>query len=80
MIQGSRLVEGDPCLTALCSIWYRVYAMARGGDFSSDIAKYEGWTNNVTTVACPDDQNRVFFEIERVENKPKKPRLRILPT
>jgi len=68
VINDSRLEEGSPCLTALSSMWYRIYGMARGGDFTESIPRYKGWTEDVTTIACPDDQHRVFFEIQRVRD------------
>lgn len=57
---GDKSVRGDICLSALTSMLPKVYAMYYDCQFP--------WLNNkfIATHPCPDEDNPVIFEIERI--------------
>ena len=60
---GDKCVKGDICISALTSMMPKVYAMYYDCQFP--------WLENksIATHPCPDEDNPVIFEIERVEKR-----------
>lgn len=62
---SDKSIKGDICLSALTSFLPKVYAMYYDCQYP--------WLENksIATHPCPDQDNLVVFEIERVEKKNK---------
>ena len=60
VVFDGRQVNGEICLSALCSVLPKVFAMRYGVEFH--------WLEDkdIATHACPDAYNPVVFEVRRV--------------
>lgn len=58
---GDKSIKGDICLSALTSIMPKVYAMYYDCQYP-----WLGNNTNIATHPCPDEDNPVIFEIERI--------------
>lgn len=62
---GDKWVRGDICLSALTSMMPKIYAMY----YDCHYPWLENKNINIASHPCPDEDNPVIFEIERIEKK-----------